>query len=372
MDQKGYYKTLGVKEDASLDEIKKKFKKLSLKYHPDRQVGKSEKEQKEAEAKFKEINEAYQVLSDETKRKNYDTFGDADGHGSGFSGGYSGGGPDLGDIFGAGSPFGNMADAFSDVFGGSFFGGSHRSQTSTRRQTPPGDDMQMKVPLTLEEVFNGCTKKFKYKRKVRCPNCHGAGGTGLKTCPHCHGTGMLYDTHRMGNSIYQQTMPCPHCKGTGQIVEHECPSCHGNKFKEEYQTIEVNFPAGMPENYAIEKHGMGHESADKNMPSGTLLIFASYAFDKNKYRIHNLDVYEKIELNYYDALLGCDYDLKIPNGTTKRVKIPECSQPGKVLKLAGQGIKTGTRTGDYYIEIVYKFPTSLSAKEKEALKMIKK
>ena len=326
MDSKGYYKLLGVKEDASQDEIKSKYKKLALKFHPDKQANKSEKEKKEAEAKFKEINEAYQVLSDETKRRQYDS-------GSSFNFDSGTGGFDFSN-FNWGNGFPGWDDigngGFNDPFS-SFFGGGSRQQ-SRKREPDPGKDIRMTIPVTLEELFTGATKKVKYERNVRCPVCHGDGGTGKHTCPDCNGTG----------------------------------------FVKEETVLEVKFPAGMYDGYSLQYAEKGSESKDVNGKTGDFYAICKHVYDHDKYIINNyIDVYEKVEIPYYDALLGTEYVLEKPDHKKIKLVIPSCVENGKHLKLAGQGLKSGHNTGDYYVIIVYKLPEELTEDERNALEVIR-
>lgn len=353
MDTKGYYKSLGVNENATDEEIKKAYRKLSLKYHPDKQANKSEAERKEAEDKFKEINEAYQILSDKDKRQNYDRFGTAENNG--FSG--------------AGNPFDGMGDVFGDMFG-SFFG--NRQQPQERVEN--GTDIRMTVPLTIEEIFNGCKKKLKYSKKVVCPNCHGDGGTGKHVCPHCNGSGMITETQQTGFGIFRNTHPCQYCDGTGFVVDHRCPTCNGSGYVDKENILEIEFPAGMLEGYAIIKEGEGNGTKDKKGAPGNFYAIAKYAFDKAKYKINGLDVTEVIEIPYYDHYLGCDYIVNIPDGTKKKITIPANLFNGQTLRLANCGIKgyQNGLVGDYYIEVHTILPDKVYYKELELLKEIKK
>lgn len=349
MDNKGYYKILGVSESATDDDIKRSFRKLSLKYHPDKQAGKSDAEKADAEQKFKEINEAYQVLSDPEKKSNYDKYGDPEAKG-GFN--FDGGG------FGG---FGGFP--FSD-----FFGGRARNQA---RPAQPGSDIKMSVPLTIEEIFNGCTKKLKFDRNVRCANCHGDGGTGKKTCMHCGGTGFETVTQMTAMGMMQTTKTCSHCHGTGTTIEHTCPTCGGTGFKKTSTVIEVTFPAGMPDGYATVKNDQGNESKDRKGSNGDFYAIAKHTFDTNKYSVVGLDVIEKIYIPYYDILLGCDYIVEIPNGSKKKINIESCTPEGKVLRLYREGIKGKDRVGDYYIEVHYLMPASITEEERKKLEDIK-
>lgn len=348
MDPKDYYKILGVQETASLEEIKKAYKKLSLKYHPDRQSNKSDEEKKEAEETFKKVNEAYTILSDSEKRSNYDKFGDPNSAGfNGFN------------------PFGGWADPFmGSFFGGGFGGGGNR-------RVPQGEHIKMVVPLTFEEVFLGCTKKLKYERNVRCPNCHGAGGTSKKTCPDCNGTGYTTKRAYNGFGVTIETVACQRCKGTGEIVENKCPTCNGTGFKKETCIQEVTFVPGMIDKSYLTIREGGNESSSPNGPNGAFLAYVSYSFNSNEYKIQGLDVVKTVNLNYYDALLGYEYILQIPGKNDKKISIPSCMKDGELLRLIGQGITRDGYSGDFYLEIHYSYPDSLSDIEREALMKIR-
>lgn len=369
MDSKGYYKTLGLSENASQDEIKKAFRKLSIKLHPDKQAGKSDKEKKEAEAKFKEINEAYQVLSDEEKKRRYDSgFGDGftGSHASGYSSGFDFGGFDF-DEFG----FNGAGFDFSNLFG------HHNAyntfnQQQRQRQPEKGSDIKMTIPVTIEDIFSGCKKKVKYQRNVRCPNCHGAGGTNKHTCPKCNGSGTVTTSQQTPFGFMRNTTTCPQCKGTGYVTDSKCPTCNGAGFKKEDTILEVDFIPGMLEGFSIVYHGKGNESNDIKGATGDFYAVCKHVYDKDRYQIvNNVDVYERIEIPYYDALLGCEYILEKPNHKKIKVNIPSCIPNGKHLKLVNEGILSGNIKGDYILVVIYKIPTTLSDKEKTALETIK-
>ena len=225
-EKRDYYEVLGVGKDASADEIKHAYKKLAIKYHPDKNPG-----DKEAEEKFKEAAEAYDVLSNPEKRKNYDQFGfNAPGGGFG-SGGFGGAGFDLNDIF----------SQFGDIFGGGFgFGGGGRR--SSRKAGPPrGNDLQIKVALSYKEIFEGCTKKVRLKRYTPCTECNGKGGTNVKTCDTCHGTGRV---RRVSGGFFQMVSEsvCPTCGGTGEVIANPCSHCHGEGRVQESEEISIKIP----------------------------------------------------------------------------------------------------------------------------------
>lgn len=358
---KNYYEILGVEKDVNDDNLKKAYRKLSLKYHPDRQQGKSESEQKEAEEKFKEINEAYTNLSDPEKRQQYDMFGTVDGRMQG------GGNPFGGNPFGGG--FG-----FDDVF--EMFGGG-RSRYQQQEMVRPGKNVQMSIPLDIEDIYCGCTKKVKYKRDVRCMTCHGEGGSDVKICPHCGGTGRVIKQSQNGFAVFRQEMPCSHCEGTGKTVGKVCQTCHGSGFKSVENIVEVTFPAGIQEGQGLEMPGEGSESKKRNGQNGSFIAVAKYNYDRNKYTVSGIDIIEKVYVDYVDAMLGMTYKLILPDKKEIDVHIKECTESGKKLVLRGKGIKVRNQfgqeiTGDYYLQIIHKVPQSLSAEEKKYLEKIKK
>jgi len=359
MDSKGYYRTLGVNENASDDEIKKAFRKLSIKYHPDRYAGKSDAEKKEAENKFKEINEAYQTLGDEEKRKQYDNPM------SGNMGGFN-----MGDFGFGGSAFNEI---FNSVFGGG--GGRRGGQANygpTYSEPQKGSDVRLHVQLTLEEIFNGCTKTFKYNRSVRCKTCHGAGGIGArKMCPTCGGTGQVIQEQRTVLGYMQGVMVCPECHGKKFIYDKKCPTCGGKGLEQQEYSITVNFEPGIPNGSMVLKSGDGNESLDPKGANGNCHVYVQYAYDTTRYNVSGLDVTERIDIPYYDALLGCDYILTLPNGSKKKINIMTCMPNGKQLKMTGEGISSHGRKGDYYLEVNYTFPQTLDLEERKKLEDIK-
>lgn len=343
-----YYDVLGVDKDASDKDITKAFRKLSMKYHPDRQADKNEEEKAEAEAKFKEINEAYSVLNDPQKKENYDRFGSPDG-------------PRFDESSFGGSPFGD--------FFGSMFGGNRGRQ---QKYHEPGEDIKIDVRLSLEDVFVGCTKTVTFDRNIRCMNCHGEGGTGRQTCRTCHGTGYVTKNTMIGGIMMQQRMTCQACKGTGFTIQHKCPTCGGTGAKSTKVTTDVYFPPAMKAGFAIERRGEGHESMDRDGMDGNLYLMATYDFDTNKYTIQGLDVIEVLDVPYYDALLGVELTVELPNHEKKRLKVPSCVPDGKLLRLYREGIESPNgQKGDYYFHIRYIYPESLTDKERKALEDIK-
>lgn len=346
---KDYYKILGVDKNASKEDIKKAFKKASLKYHPDRLVNKSEKEKEEGEAKFKEINEAYAVLSDPDKKQRYDTFGDAD-----FKGNFGG--------------FGDFG--FDDVF--DMFTG--RRNRRNGRTVVPGEDIQMQIPLTLKEIYCGCTKTVKYTIKTRCPNCHGEGGV-TKICPHCGGTGVHVVTRQFGPNSYTQTQePCTHCNGRGKIVENKCQSCNGEGFHKKEIKLEINFRKGIQHGEAVQFVGMGNEARNPEHPNGKFIAIAVYNYDATRFTIKGIDIIEHVKIPYYKALLGDAITVTLPDDRSYRVKINECTKNGTMKRISGVGLEYTNeqfygykKNGDYYVELCYDIPDKLTDVEKKLL-----
>ena len=345
---KDLYNILGVSKSATEDEIKKAYRKAAIKYHPDRQAGKSDAEKKAAEEKFKDISHAYEVLSDPTKKSNYDQFGDENGM-QGMPGG---------------NPFGDMFHGFNPFGGFSGFG-------SRRRQNAviPGRDIQMKIPVSIKDIFNGATRTVKFKKQVRCTSCHGAGGSGQKACPKCNGTGRIIEQTSFGMggiSIREET--CPLCGGTGFYVEKKCDKCGGSGFDRVEVHQEINIPSGVQPNEAIVIKGQGSESKNPSGQNGDFVAIADYKIDTDRYEITGLDVLEHVHIPWYKLLYGCSYTVNIPNGTEKKIKIASCTKEGTIMKLSGEGLKrSGYPTGNYFVCIHYQIPDKLTDKEKELL-----
>lgn len=332
--EKNYYDILGVSKDASKDDIRKAFKKLSVKYHPDKHINDSEEDKQKAEDKFKEINEAYEVLSDDQKRQEYDNPM------SGF-----------GNMFGGFNPFDNF-----------FTRGRHQNFIR------PGQDIRVTINLTIEDFYKGGTKEIKYKKNIRCGHCGGDGGK-TKICTHCNGTGTIQKHYQQGNVISVHTEQCTHCQGQGKHIIEKCNHCSGTGFIKEDKTFNLNIdqlnPAMSSGDYVIDNFG-GHESKQSGGQDGTLI--ARIIIDLKNYKVgKNNDVFEQVEIPYYDMLLGVDKDIILPNGKKIVVNIPEESRDGNVIKSKGNGINGA----DYYLCIKPRFPF-LEKNDKELLKKIKK
>lgn len=353
---KNYYDILGINKNASENDIKKAFKKLSLKYHPDRHANDSEDEKAKAEEQFKEINEAYSVLSDSEKKKYYDTFGSLDGYGQG-------GGPNI-----------NPNDIFEKFRRNSGFGFNPFGDGFGRHEYMPenGTNIKMEVPFTIEEFYLGTTKTLKYKKKFRCPICHGAGGSGEEECPECNGTGFTEKVFRNG---FNQTIirnVCSRCNGKGRIYKYECDRCHGTGFDEKDTSVTVDFPAGIQPMTGVVVEGGGNESADIRGNDGSFIAIVNLTYDTTRYQVSGYDIKEFVKIPYYDALLGCTVKIVLPDKKEKIITVAECTPDGKTYRLTNCGLKVnGIEAGDYLVQIKYTYPTKLSNEEKEHLKEIK-
>ncbi len=344
MAKRDYYQVLGVIKTSDEKEIKKAYKRLAMKYHPDRNHG-----DKEAESKFKEIKEAYEILTDSQKRAAYDQYGHAafeqGGIGSGFSGGFTSG-TDFSDIFG---------DVFGDIFG------SGRRQRSAR-----GADLQYEIRLTLEEVVRGVTKEIRIPTLEKCDVCNGSGakpGTKSEICSTCHGTGQIQI--RQGFFAVQQT--CPNCHGRGQIIKEPCIKCHDHGRVEKYKTLSIKIPQGVNTGDRIRLNGEG-AVGENGAPAGDLYVQVNVA----KHAIFERDgnnLYCEVPINFAIAALGGEIEVPILDGRVS-LKIPPETQTGKIFRMKGKGVKAvrAAMTGDLMCRILVETPIKLNEKQKGLLK----
>lgn len=340
---KNYYDILGVAKSATPEEIKKAYKKQAIKWHPDRHSSESEAKQKEAATKFKEVGEAYDVLKDPDKKSHYDTYGTMDN----FGGGYS-------------APT-DFTDFFRSMFGGDSFFQQERGPAA-------GETIRIQVPLTIKDLMSAKTVDVSYNINTRCPDCHGTGGTGVETCPHCQGTGRSVVVQRTPFGITQQISVCSHCHGTGKIIKNICPTCNGDGFVKQNKHLAVNIPANIQHGLQLRCTGAGSEAKEANAPNGDLIVFFVYKFDHNRFEIDEKNnIYEDIEIPYYDCILGTPYRHLLPTGEAVMVTIPKCSQIGDKIKIPGKGI----HGSDYYLVLDCKLPTYTEANEELHLKQIK-
>ena len=351
-DKRDFYEVLGVSKDASDDEIKKAYRKLAKQHHPDLNPG-----NKEAETNFKEVNEAYEVLSDTDKRARYDQFGHA-GVDPNFGGG-AGGDP----FQGAGFDFG---DIFESFFGGGFGGGGRRSNPNAPRR---GSDTQAGVTISFEEAAKGCTKTVSYHQIETCGDCHGSGaaaGTTAKTCSNCNGTGQTRINQRTPFGVIQSQQTCDRCGGTGKIIDNPCKTCDGKGRVRRKRDLEIKIPAGIDDDQTLSVGGKGNAGANGG-PSGDLHISVTvrpHAIFKRK----GNDIWCKLPVTFIQAALGAELTVPTLDGKVS-YKMHEGTQPGDVFKLRGKGIPSlnGRGKGDQYVEIIVEIPKNLNKKQKKAL-----
>ena len=351
-EKRDYYEVLGVSKGASEDEIKRAYKKLARKYHPDMNPG-----DKEAEEKFKEVNEANEVLSDPDKKARYDQFGFAGvdpNYGAG--GGYGAGGFD----------FGDLGDIFGSFFGGGFGGGGQRRRNGPQR----GESIRMSVSVDFTEAAFGCEKEVTVERSEQCPTCKGSGcapGTTPEVCPDCHGSGAVTQSQRTPFGVMQTQAVCGKCRGTGKIIHQPCPDCHGSGRARKRKTVKVNIPAGIDNGQTISLRGQGH--AGKNGgPNGDLLITVMVK-PHDIFRREGTSVFCEAPITFTQAVLGAEMEIPTIDGKVKYT-IPEGTQTGTVFRLRGKGIPVlnGHGRGDQYVTVTIETPRGLNREQKDALK----
>ena len=355
MAKRDYYEVLGVDRNASANDIKKACRKLAIQYHPDKNPG-----DKEAEEKFKEAAEAYSILSDADKKARYDQFGFEGVSGAGGGGGFSGAGMDMNDIF----------SMFGDIFGGrggfGGFGGFGGGSAGPQRHR--GSDLRVKAKLTLQEIANGTTKKFKLKKYVQCSHCNGSGaeGNAYETCPECKGTGRVVRTQQSFFGMMRSEVPCPHCQGEGKIIKNKCSHCHGEGIVLGEEVVEVQIPAGVVEGMQLSMRGKG-SAGKRNGINGDLLIVIEEEKHPELIRDEN-DLIYSLLLDIPTAALGGFAEIPTIDGKAK-VTIDPGTQPGKVLRLRGKGLPTlnGYGKGDIVVNISVYIPETLSKDEKKSI-----
>ena len=360
MAKRDYYEVLGVGKDASEDEIKKAYRKIAIKYHPDRNPG-----NKEAEEKFKEAAEAYDVLHDPQKRQQYDRFG-FDGPAGGGFGGFGGGGMDMDDIF----------SMFGDIFGGrSGFGGFGGGRGS-RPQQYRGNDLRLKVRLSLLDVAHGVTKKFKVRKDVVCQHCHGSGaeaGSSAETCPTCHGSGVVTHTTQSIFGMMQTQGVCPTCNGEGKVIKNKCKECGGTGVVKGEEVVEIKIPAGVASGMIVNVPGKGNAGMHNGI-NGDIQVLIEEEPNDTFVRDGNNLIYNLL-LDFPTAALGGEVEIPTIEGTKLKVKIENGTQPGKTLRLQGKGLPAvqgyGRGTGDLIVNISVFVPKYLSHEEKDALTKFK-
>ena len=361
MSKRDYYEVLGVDRSSDPNAIKKAYRKLAIKYHPDKNP-----DDKRAEEKFKEAAEAYEVLSDEQKKAQYDRFGHAGMNGG--AGGFQGGGMNMEDIF----------SNFGDIFGGgggfeSFFGGG-RSNTRRRSTGTPGSNIRIKMKMTLEDILNGVEKTIKVKKYIKCGTCSGSGaknGSAMSTCSTCNGSGQV---RRVQNTILGQMATqstCPTCNGTGQIIKEKCDVCHGSGREHGEENITVKIPAGVADGMQLSMTGKGN-AGEKGGYAGDLLIVIEEVEHEHLVRDGNNVIYD-LYLNVADLALGKNVEIPTITGKAK-ITIPEGTQSGKIFRLKGKGLPSidSYGKGDQLVHVNVWIPKKLTKEEKKMMEQLQK
>ncbi|WP_421949035.1 molecular chaperone DnaJ [Phaeodactylibacter xiamenensis] len=363
MAKRDYYEVLGVNKDADEGVIKKAYRKLALKYHPDRNP-----DDKEAEEKFKEAAEAYEILSDSQKRARYDRYGHAGVSGNSGGGGFSGGGMTMEDIFQQfGDIFGDGGSPFDSFFGGG--AGRGRARSAGQR----GSNLRIKVALTLEEIASGVTKKIKVKKEVTCTSCNGSGAkdsSSVKTCTTCRGAGYVRQVKNTFLGQMQTTVTCPTCNGSGQQVTAKCTTCGGDGRMHGEETMEIEIPAGVEEGMQLSLRGKGNAGA-KGGPAGDLLINIEEKPHDHLQR-DGMNLVHELYLNFADAALGTSVEVPTIDGRVK-IKVPAGTQSGKIFRLKGKGLPSvqSYGKGDQLIHVNVWTPKKLSDEDREVLEKIR-
>lgn len=364
--KRDYYEVLGVDKNASQDEIKKAYRKLAIKYHPDRNPG-----DEEAESKFKEAAEAYEVLHDENKRAQYDQFGFDGPQGGGFGG--FGGDMNMDDIF----------SAFGDIFGGrggfggfSGFGGFGGSRGGAQQRVFRGADLRLKVKLSLQDIASGVTKKFKVREDVTCEQCSGSGaesGSKPETCPTCHGTGVVNRTVQSMFGMMTTQSECPTCQGEGTIIKNKCKACGGNGVVKGEKVVEINIPAGVEEGMVINVHGKGNAGPRNGIPGDIQVLVEE---EKNNTFVRDKqDVIYNLLLDFPTAALGGEAEIPTIDDKRIKLKIEPGTQPGKTVRLRGKGLPAvkgyGSGMGDLIVNMSVFVPKTLSKEERKCVEGLK-
>ena len=353
--KRDYYEVLGINKGASADEIKKAYKKMARKYHPDLNPG-----DKSAEEKFKEVNEAYEVLSDPDKKARYDQYGHAGVDPNFGAGGFGGGG------FDGSFDFGDLGDIFGSFFGGGFGGGRRTNPNAPQR----GESIRMSIAISFEEAAFGCEKEVTVERYETCDTCHGSGcapGTSPEVCPDCHGTGTVQVRRQTPMGVFATSSPCPKCGGKGRIIHQPCKDCRGSGLLRKKKTIQASIPAGIDNGQTISIRGQGN--AGKNGgPAGDLLITITVR-PHELFRREGTSVLCEAPITFTQAVLGAELEIPTIDGKVKYT-LPEGTQSGTTFRLKGKGIPSlnGRGRGDQYVTVYIETPRNLNKEQKEALK----
>lgn len=341
---KDYYKILGVDKNASKDDIKKAYRTMAKKYHPDKNAGNTE-----AEAKFKEASEAYETLSDESKKNNYDRFGTTGNSGN------SGFGYDMNDIF----------SQFGDIFGDSF---GQRYGRSQRKRTRKGSDLRMRITVSIEEILKGANKKVRYKRKTKCSPCDGKGGTDIRECLTCNGTGRRIVAQNTPFGQIRQEATCVDCQGSGNQIKHKCNVCKGEGVQSKEEVVDLNIPAGVSDGMQFNMTGHGNHVRD-GVP-GDLVIIIEELREYYFKRENNHIIIEK-EISVIDAMLGNNLKVKTPHGDMD-IRIKPGTQHDTKIKFDNKGIPDmNYGLGNLYVITKVKIPTEINPEEKHILEKLK-
>lgn len=351
-DKRDYYEVLGISKGASDDEIKKAYKKMARKYHPDLNPG-----DKEAEEKFKEVNEAYEVLSDPNKKARYDQYGHA-GVDPNFGAGGAG--------FDGSFDFGDLGDIFGSFFGGGFGGGRRTNPNAPQR----GESIRMSLAISFEEAAFGCEKEVSVDRMEQCGTCHGSGcapGTTPEICPDCHGTGQVQVRRQTPMGVFATSSPCSRCGGKGKIIHQPCKDCHGTGAVRQRRTIQASIPAGIDNGQTISIRGQGHAGVNGG-PAGDLLITITVR-PHELFRREGTSVLCEAPITFAQAVLGAELEIPTIDGKVKYT-LPEGTQSGTTFRLKGKGIPSinGRGRGDQYVTVYIETPRNLNKEQKEALK----
>jgi molecular chaperone DnaJ len=364
---KDFYATLGIPRSATQDEIKKAYRKKALEFHPDRNPGNPK-----AEEAFKRISEAYEVLSEENKRRLYDQYGEEGLRGAGLGGGGFGGG---------GEGFSTMEEAlrtFMGAFGGAgggagrgggdslfdFFGGGGAEAEGAQRQ---GTSKKATVRIPFEEAARGIEKEIAIQNYITCETCRGLGArskNGIKSCANCQGKGQLYQNR----GFFSMSSPCPHCNGAGHVITDPCKSCHGAGRVKEKQKIKIRIPAGVDNGMRLKMTGYG-DAGEAGAPPGDLYVYIEVE-PHETFKREGDDVYLDLPISFPEAALGCKKEVPTPLGESVRVQVPEGTQNGKLLRVSGKGVPNvhGQGQGDLLLRMVVETPVKLSEKQKGLLR----
>ncbi len=358
MQKRDYYEILGVSKDTSKEDIKKAYRKIAMQFHPDKNP-----DNKEAENKFKEATEAYEVLSDDDKRKRYDQFGHSGMRGGQDFHGFS----NINDIF----------SQFSDIFGGSsifdeFFGGSQRGGGRGRKrgQGTPGSDLRVNLKLTLEEIATGVTKKIKIKKYVRCESCSGSGsegGASVKTCPACQGSGEIRNVSRSVFGQFVNIQACSNCNGEGTVIDKPCRKCYGDGRVADEATISIKVPAGVSDGNYMTMRGEGNAGLRNGAAGDVIVVFQELPHEA--FTREGDDIIYDMHLSFPDIVLGTEVEVPTLTGKAK-IKVEAGTQIGKLLRMREKGIQhlNSHGAGDQLVRVNVIVPKKINAREKELLK----